>query len=57
MSRLEEIRDRLKQITAGLEDEGVSDIDAARLAGEAAELTGEAATEAAAAIEKLDRDQ
>ena len=57
MSRLEEIRDRLKQITAGLEDEEVSDSDAARLAGEAAELTGEAATEAAAAIEKLDRDQ
>jgi hypothetical protein len=57
MTRLEEIRDRLNQITAELEHEQVSDTEAAGLAGEAAELTAEAATEAAAAIEKLDRNR
>jgi len=55
MSRLEEIRDRLDQITVGLRDENVSDTDAAGLADEAAKLTAEAAREAAAAVERADR--
>ena len=55
MSRLEEIRDRLGEITTALRDENVSDTDAAGLAEEAAKLTAEAASEAAAAVDKPDR--
>ena len=55
MSRLEEIRDRLGEITASLRDENISDTDAAGLAEEAARLTSEAASEAAAAVERADR--
>ncbi|MBN8866858.1 MAG: hypothetical protein J0H98_04840 [Solirubrobacterales bacterium] len=55
MSRLEEIRDRLDVITAELRSENVSDTDSAALANEAAELTAEAAREAAAAVERIDR--
>jgi len=55
VSRLEDIRDRLDEITAALRDENVSDTDAAELAGEAARLTAEAASEAATAVERADR--
>lgn len=55
MSRLEEIRERLVQITAALRDDAVSDTDAAGLADEAAKLTAEAAREAAAAVERADQ--
>ena len=55
MSRLEEIRDRLGEITRSLQDENVSDTDAARLAEEAATLTAEAAREAAAAVDRADQ--
>lgn len=55
MSRLEEIRDRLDEITAGLRDGNVSDTEAAGLADEAAKLTAEAAREAAAAVERADQ--
>ncbi len=55
MSRLEEIRDRLGEITAALRDENVSDTDAAGLAEEAAKLTSEAAGETAAAVDRADQ--
>jgi len=55
VSRLEDIRDRLGEITAALRDESISDTDAASLAEEAARLTAEAAGEAAAAVEQADR--
>jgi uncharacterized membrane-anchored protein len=55
LSRLEEIRDRLGEITTALRDENVSDTDAAGLAEEAAKLTAEAGSEAAAAVDKPDR--
>lgn len=55
MSRLEEIRDRLGEITALLRDENISDTDASGLADEAAKLTAEAASEAAAAVERADQ--
>ncbi|MCB0857637.1 MAG: hypothetical protein KDB57_05890 [Solirubrobacterales bacterium] len=54
MSRLEEIRDRLDEITAALRDENVSDTEAAGLAEEAATLTAEASSEAAAAVDRAD---
>jgi hypothetical protein len=54
MSRLEEIRDRLRQITAQLEDPEVSDGDAGKLAAEAAELTAEAARKASGAVDRLE---
>lgn len=55
MSRLEEIRDRLGEITVALRDEDVSDTEAARLAEEAAQLTADAAREAAAAVDRADQ--
>ncbi|MCB0862176.1 MAG: hypothetical protein KDB66_03060 [Solirubrobacterales bacterium] len=55
MSRLEEIRDRLEEITLALGSGDVSDSAAAELAGEAAKLTAEAANEAAASVERADR--
>lgn len=55
MSRLEEIRDRLGEITAALRDQNKSDTDAAGLAEEAARLTAEATREAQAAVERADR--
>jgi hypothetical protein len=55
-TRLEEIRDQLAAIAARLEDPGMSDGDAARLATEAAELTAEAASESTAAISRLERE-
>ena len=57
MTRLEEISDRLRQITAGLEDPEVSDTDAGRLASEAAELTAEAARKAAEAVDRLEQEK
>jgi hypothetical protein len=54
MSRLEEIRDRLDEITAALRDENVSDTEAAGLAEDAATLTAEASSEAAAAVDRAD---
>ena len=53
MSRMEEIRDRLNQITVELNDGEVPDTRAGELAAEAAELTAEAAQEAAAAVDRL----
>lgn len=53
MSRMEEIRDRLLEITAELGDEEVADTRAGELAAEAAELTAEAAGEATAAVDRL----
>jgi uncharacterized membrane-anchored protein len=53
MSRMEEIRDRLNQITTELNDEEVADTRAGELAAEAADLTAEAAREAAAAVDRL----
>lgn len=55
MSRLEEIRDRLDEITAALRNEKVSDTEAAGLSEEAAKLTAEASGEAAAAVDHADR--
>jgi hypothetical protein len=55
MTRLEEIRDRLDEITAALRSEAVSDTDAAGLAEEAAKLTAEAASEASAAASAADQ--
>ena len=55
MSRLEEIPDRPGEITAELRSESVSDTDASGLAEEAARLTAEAASEAASAVERADR--
>ncbi len=55
MSRLEEIRDRLGEITAALRDENVSDTEAAGLAEEAAKLTAEAAREAAESVQRADQ--
>lgn len=55
MSRLEEIRERLIEITAALRDHGVSDTDASGLADEAAKLTAEAAREAATVAERADQ--
>ncbi len=55
MSRLEEIRDRLDEITNALRDENVTDTEAAGLAEEAARLTAEASREAAAAVDRADR--
>ena len=57
MRRLEEIRDRLRQITVSLEDPEVSDTEAGRLAAEAAELTDEAAKGAAEAVDRLEQDR
>lgn len=57
MTRLEEIRDRLLQISAELEDPAVSDADAGGLAAEAAELTDEAARKASEAVDRLEREQ
>jgi uncharacterized membrane-anchored protein len=56
MSRLEEIRDRLVAITGELGDGEVADTRAAELAAEAADLTAEAAREAAAAVDRLGQD-
>ncbi|MEX0620122.1 MAG: hypothetical protein WD181_00890 [Solirubrobacterales bacterium] len=53
MIRLEEIRDRLNEITGELGSEGVADTRASELAAEAAELTAEAAREAAVAVDHL----
>ncbi|MDQ2700585.1 MAG: hypothetical protein M3Y23_04575 [Actinomycetota bacterium] len=55
MSRLEEIRDRLDAITAALRDESVTDTEAGNLASEAAQLTAEAAKEAASAVDRLEQ--
>jgi uncharacterized membrane-anchored protein len=55
--RLEQIRDRLNEITAQLRSEDVSDSEAGRLAAEAAELTAEAATEAAKSVARLEQDR
>lgn len=57
MTRLEEIRDRLRLITVGLEDPEVSDTDAGRLAAEAAELTAEAARKASEAVDRLEHEK
>jgi len=57
VTRLEEIRDRLCQITTELKDPAVSDTDAGRLAAEAAELTAEAARKASEAVDRLEREQ
>lgn len=56
MTRLEEIRDRLRQITVSLNDPEVSDAAAGELAGEAAELTAEAARKAAEAVDRLEQE-
>lgn len=53
MSRMEEIHERLSEITVELNDEEVADTRAAELAAEAADLTAEAAREAAAAVDRL----
>jgi hypothetical protein len=50
---MEEIRDRLNEITVELNDEDVADARAGELAAEAAELTAAAAREAAAAVDRL----
>ncbi|MGB0121317.1 MAG: hypothetical protein WBP55_10230 [Solirubrobacterales bacterium] len=57
MTRLEEIRDRLRQITTDLENPQVSDTDAGKLAAEAAELTAEAARKAAEAVDRLEQEK
>jgi len=56
MSRMEEIRDRLNEITGELGDSEVADARAGELAAEAAELTAEAAREATAAVDRLGQD-
>lgn len=56
MSRMEEIRDRLRQITEELSDESVADEYAGQLSAEAAELTAEAAREVAAAVDRLGQE-
>ena len=53
MSRMEGIRDRLNEITAELGDEGIPDTRAGELAAEAADLTSEAAREAAESVDRL----
>lgn len=55
-ARLDEIRQRLERITDGLRDGGTTDEEAGRLAAEAADLTAEAAREAAYVVEHLNRD-
>jgi hypothetical protein len=50
---MEEIRDRLRAITAELAEKGTGDQRAAELASEAAELTAEAARLASAAVDRL----
>jgi hypothetical protein len=55
MSRLEQIRDRLNEITTGLGDPERSDTEAAELAAEAAVLTSEAARLAEEAVESTER--
>lgn len=57
MSRLEEIRDRLRQITVSLNDPEVTDAAAGELAAEAAELTSEAARKAAEAVDRLEQEK
>lgn len=57
MSRLEEIRDRLDQLTVALRDENVSDTEASKLAEEAAALAAEASREASVAVERADRQE
>lgn len=57
MTGLEQLRDRLRQITAELENPEVSDTEAAKLAGEAAELTAEAARKASEAVDRLEQDR
>ncbi len=56
MSRLTEIRDRLNAITAELSDEETTGSRASELAAEAAGLTAEAAQQATAAIDRLERE-
>lgn len=56
MSRMEEIRDRLNEITGELGDAEVADTRAGELAAEAADLTAEAAREATAAVDRLGQD-
>jgi hypothetical protein len=53
MSRMEEIRDRLNEITGELQSDQIADTRAGELAAEAAQLTAEAAREAAAAVDHL----
>lgn len=55
MSRLEEIRQELDQITEALRDDKVSDSEAADLAKSAAGLVAEAARETASAVEQAER--
>lgn len=57
MTRLEEIRDRLRQLTVELQDPEVSDTAAGALAAEAAELTAEAARRAAEAVDRLEQEK
>lgn len=54
--RLEQIRDRLNEITLQLNREAVPDTEAGGLAAEAAELTAEAAAEAAKSVARLEQE-
>lgn len=56
VARLEQIRVRLEEITAGFGSDLITDAEAAGLAAEAAELTAEAAREAVAAAERVAQD-
>lgn len=54
-SRINEIAVRLAEVVSELEAEGTSDQRAAELAGEAAQLTSEAAGEVEGAMQKMSR--